>query len=137
MEWVNDLPAVLVLDQAMETAERVSAAIAPGAGPAPPVRWCDTIQDVLDVVARGPVRLLISEVTLDGEDISGGLRRLRDCHPEVGLMIFSSAREAASLVDLLDDGCPFVSKAVSREQLARSLKAAVYRPQPWWGAPLG
>lgn len=118
---------IMVLDSDPRTSALVRSAM----DNAVPVWAADNLDTALDILAARPVRVLVSEVEVDGEDISAILKAVKREVPNLVTLVATSFQDTNVLVDLINQGqiFRFLPKPLRRGMLALSLRSASAQAQ--------
>lgn len=116
----------LVIDDDNNVHNAVSEAVQSGIGQQS-VYWATTLEDAFELLVKHPIAVVLSEIRLQGEDISGAIKVLKQKHPEIMTIVITSYEDTGLLIDLINQGqvYRYLPKPVPRTLLGRSLLAAV------------
>ncbi|MEM7016053.1 MAG: response regulator [Pseudomonadota bacterium] len=90
-----------------------------------------SFEETLEIIAREPVSILLTEVHLNHTSIEDHLDTLREQYPTLVIMIMTEFHDVELLIELINEGriFRFLSKPVRRSVLEISVKAAFKRHQ--------
>lgn len=125
---------IMVLDADPRTSALVRSAM----DNAVPVWAAENLDAALDILAARPVRVLVSEVEVDGEDISAILKAVKREVPDLVTLVATSFQDTNVLIELINQGqiFRFLPKPLRRGMLALSLRSAGAQAQRLRDMPL-
>lgn len=91
--------------------------------------WAQTLEQALDVLGSKEVSILVSELKLNGQDISGVIKSLKRQNPGLLAIIVTSFSDVSSLIELINQGqvYRYLPKPVSDGMLRRTIDVTVDR----------
>lgn len=91
--------------------------------------WARTLEEALDVLGSREVSILVSELKLNGQDISGVIKSLKRQNPGLLAIIVTSFSDVSSLIELINQGqvYRYLPKPVSDGMLRRTIDVTVDR----------
>ena len=115
----------------LDTEARTFASVTAAAGSTFNVHWARNLQDALSVLSSHEISILVSELKLDGEDISSAIKILKEYNPGLMAIIVTSFSDVTSLIDLINQGqvYRYLPKPVSDGLLQRTITTTVNRYQ--------
>jgi response regulator RpfG family c-di-GMP phosphodiesterase len=118
---------VLVLDDAGETLNTVQTVVEDRFSAACRIHGADSLDVAGEILARGGVSVVVSEMRVGGEDISEVITTLKQIQPEVPVVVVTSVRDSSAIVRLINEGQIFryLPKPLSRNLFETSLKSAL------------
>lgn len=120
---------ILIIDEDPATATTVKEVINREIGPRHTVEWGSSLDAAFEILAREPIAVVVSDVRIGGEDISGALKTLKQHHPDILTIVLTSFKDTSTLVDLINQGqvYRFLPKPVSKGLLVKSIQASINR----------
>ena len=91
---------ILILDDDPEVPRLIQEMV----GPHQPVLWARTLEDAFTRLEDGNVAVLISELEVGGERISGALKTLKRHHPMVVTLVLTPFQDLSTLIGLINEG---------------------------------
>lgn len=91
--------------------------------------WARTLEEALEVLGSKEVSILVSELKLNGQDISGVIKSLKRQNPGLLAIIVTSFSDVSSLIELINQGqvYRYLPKPVSDGMLRRTIDVTVDR----------
>lgn len=91
--------------------------------------WARTLEQALEVLGSREVSILVSELKLNGQDISGVIKSLKRQNPGLLAIIVTSFSDVSSLIELINQGqvYRYLPKPVSDGMLRRTIDVTVDR----------
>ncbi|MCH9829830.1 MAG: response regulator [Gammaproteobacteria bacterium] len=124
---------VLVIDTDPSTEQSVREIV----GAARPVYGAASLDEGFECLARHDVAVLISELFVNGEALTGALQMLKAQHPEVVTLVLTSFRDVSTLVGLINGAqvYRFLPKPLRKGPLSMSLQSALNHRQTLHAQP--
>ena len=91
---------ILVIDEDPEVVRTVQELV----GPQQPLHWARTLDEAFGWLEREPVGVVISELEVGGERLTGVLKALKAQHPEVVTLVLTPFQDIGILVGLINEG---------------------------------
>lgn len=90
------------------------------------LHWGRNIEEAFALLATHDIRVVLSEVFIDGESIVAAIKTLKQEYPEIVTLILTSFKDTRLVENLINQGqiYRFLPKPISRGLLARSITAA-------------
>ncbi|UXI67249.1 response regulator [Tahibacter amnicola] len=116
---------VLVIDDSEEMYHLVVSVL----GDSRTVHWSNTLDSVLDVMQDGRIGVVLSDVRLNGTDISGALKVLKRHEPTLLTVVLTSFQDSGQLIELINEAQVFrvLRKPVDPVLLQPAIAAAMTR----------
>lgn len=91
--------------------------------------WARTLEEALEILGSKEVSILVSELKLNGQDISGVIKSLKQQTPGLLAIIVTSFSDVSSLIELINQGqvYRYLPKPVSDGMLRRTIDVTVDR----------
>lgn len=85
------------------------------------------LENALEILTTKPIAVVLSELSIQGRDISYLLKTLKENHPNIVSLVVTSFKDKDSLVDLINQAqiFRFLPKPLLKHLLERSLNMAV------------
>lgn len=124
---------ILVLDDDAEVPRVVQELV----GPSQPVLWARSLDEAFDLLEREPVGVVVSELEVGGERLTGVLKALKAQHPEVVSIVLTPFQDIGTLVGLINEGQVFrlLPKPIRKGPLAMNLASALKHHRALKAAP--
>jgi serine/threonine-protein kinase len=89
--------------------------------------WARSLDEAFDLLATHEIKIVLSDVFIDGTSIAGAIKTLKQEYPEIVALILTSFKDTRLVEHLINQGqiFRFLPKPVGRGLLARSITAAV------------
>ena len=117
---------VLVLDRDFQTRDTVEAALK-RLGEQYVLHWGRSVDEAFGLMAEYDISLVLSEIYLGDEAVTGALKSLKQQYPEIVTLVLTSFKDTQRLIELINQGqiYRFLPKPLSVGLLAKSLSAAI------------
>jgi DNA-binding NtrC family response regulator len=118
-------PEVLLIDTDPE-----SRSALPGALPAGTVvHHADSLTQAIEILGRRPVGVVVTEISVGGDDMTHLLRSLKQRYPDVVGIVVTSLRDTPRLIRLINQTQVFryLPKPLRQGMLSRALESALAR----------
>jgi serine/threonine-protein kinase len=114
---------VLVIDEDEQTFHAVRESL----GDEHEVRWGTTLQQAFDLLGAHETAIVVSEVLLGQEDLTGPLKLLKQKQPDVITLVLTSFQDTSTMIGLINQGqvYRFLPKPVRKGLLGMSLRSAI------------
>lgn len=124
---------VLVIDTDPSTEQSVREIL----GVSRPVYGAASLDEGFESLAQHDVAVLISELFVNGEALTGALQMLKAQHPEVVTLVLTSFRDVSTLVGLINGAqvFRFLPKPLRKGPLSMSLQSALNHRQTLQARP--
>lgn len=124
---------ILVLDDDAEVPRVVQELV----GPSQPVLWARSLDEAFALLEREPVGVVVSELEVAGERLTGVLKALKAQHPEVVSIVLTPFQDIGTLVGLINEGQVFrlLPKPIRKGPLAMNLASALKHHRALKAAP--
>lgn len=124
---------ILVIDDDAEVPRVVQEMV----GPSQPVLWARTLDEAFAQLERAKVGVIISELEVAGESVTGMLKALKAQHPEVVSIVLTPFTDINMLVGLINEGQVFrlLPKPLRKGPLAMNLASALKHHRALKAAP--
>lgn len=124
---------ILVLDDDAEVPRVVQELV----GPSQPVLWARSLDEAFVLLEREPVGVVVSELEVGGERLTGVLKALKAQHPEVVSIVLTPFQDIGTLVGLINEGQVFrlLPKPIRKGPLAMNLASALKHHRALKAAP--
>ncbi|MDT0497539.1 response regulator [Algiphilus sp. W345] len=124
---------VLVIDTDPATEQSVREIV----GASRPVYGATSLDEGFECLARHDVAVLISELFVNGDALTGALQMLKAQHPEVVTLVLTSFRDVSTLVGLINGAqvYRFLPKPLRKGPLSMSLQSALNHRQTLHAQP--
>ena len=124
---------ILVLDDDAEVPRVVQELV----GPSQPVLWARSLDEAFALLEREPVGVVVSELEVGGERLTGVLKALKAQHPEVVSIVLTPFQDIGTLVGLINEGQVFrlLPKPIRKGPLAMNLASALKHHRALKAAP--
>ncbi len=99
--------------------------------------WARTLDEALHMLDAEKISLLISDVQLNGEDITTSIKVLKEYNHNIITIILTAFQDTKALINLINQGqiYRFLPKPIHESLLAKSLAAAVNHYQTLQATP--
>lgn len=89
--------------------------------------WAKTLDEALQLLDNQKIALLVSDIQLNGEDITASIKVLKEHNPNILTLILTAFQDTKILIGLINQGkiYRFLPKPIHESLLAKSLTAAV------------
>ncbi|ALG68668.1 response regulator [Beggiatoa leptomitoformis] len=120
---VGQAPHVMVIDNDEGTYKEIQSII----GITNPTHWATSLDEAFNILNNKPIGVVISEIELNGEDITASIKTLKQCNPNILTVVLTSFQDTKSLISLINHGqvYRFLPKPIHKNLLARSLDATL------------
>lgn len=124
---------ILVIDEDAEVPRVVQEMV----GPNQPLHWARTLDEAFGWLEREPVGVVISELEVGGERLTGALKALKAQHPEVVTIVLTPFQDIGTLVGLINEGQVYrlLPKPIRKGPLAMNLASALRHHRALKAAP--
>lgn len=124
---------ILVIDDDVEVARTVQEMV----GPNQPLHWARSLDEAFGWLEREPVGVIISELDVGGERLTGALKALKAQHPEVVTIVLTPFQDIGILVGLINEGQVYrlLPKPIRKGPLAMNLASALRHHRALKAAP--
>jgi DNA-binding NtrC family response regulator len=121
----KDSPGILVMDGEEDTYKTVAHI----ANNQYPVHWASGLEDAFAILSEKDIALVVSEIMLNGEDVSGPIKTLKQYNPNILTITLTSFQDTSALIELINQGqvYRFLPKPIHEGLLAKSIQAALQR----------
>ncbi len=125
---------VLVIDQDEQTYHAVREALDHNCD----VRWGATLDQAFELLGEHETAIVVSEVCLGNEDLTGAIKLLKQRHPDVITLVLTSFQDTGTMIGLINQGqvYRFLPKPVRKGLLSVSLRSAIQHYQSLKARPL-
>lgn len=125
----NESIEILLLDQSPDIAVAVRALLDENFFDAYHLDWATSLADAMAILERGKVSIIISEINVDGEDVTPFLKTLKRFHAQIVTIVLTSFRDTSLLMDLINQGQihRFLPKPVRKTLTVRSIRSGIER----------
>ncbi len=123
-ETENDKgPHLLLIDDEPETYQTVRSSLQEQYT----LHWGKSLEEAFEILMRHTVAIVIADVRLGEEDISGALKELKRYNPDILTIVLSSFQDTKALIDLINHGqiYRFLPKPTHKGLLEKSISAAL------------
>ncbi|EIJ41000.1 response regulator with CheY-like receiver, AAA-type ATPase, and DNA-binding domains [Beggiatoa alba B18LD] len=92
-----------------------------------PTHWATSLDEAFNILNNKPIGVVISEIELNGEDITASIKTLKQCNPNILTVVLTSFQDTKALIGLINHGqvYRFLPKPIHKSLLARSLEATL------------
>lgn len=124
---------ILVIDDDAEVARTVQEMV----GPNQPLHWARSLDEAFGWLEREPVGVIVSELEVGGERLTGALKALKAQHPEVVTIVLTPFQDIGTLVGLINEGQVYrlLPKPIRKGPLAMNLASALRHHRALKAAP--
>jgi DNA-binding NtrC family response regulator len=117
--------SILVLDNDPAThniVKKISANCAP-------VYCSSDIENAFQILSEKEIAIMVSEIVIDGKDVSGPIKTLKQYNPNILTIILTSFQDTKTLIELINQGqvYRFLPKPAHEGLLGKSIQAALQR----------
>lgn len=114
---------ILVIDDDAEVVRTIREMV----GDSQSVHWARSTDEALVVIQRHPVGVVVSELILNGENITTLLKVLKAEHPEIVSIVLTPFQDTSVLIGLINQGqvYRFLPKPVRRGPLGMNIASAL------------
>ena len=107
------------------------------AGPNQPLHWARTLDEAFGWLEREPIGVIVSELEVGGERLTGALKALKSQHPEVVTIVLTPFQDIGILVGLINEGQVYrlLPKPIRKGPLAMNLASALKHHRALKAAP--
>lgn len=114
---------ILVIDDDAEIVRAVQEIV----GPAQPVLWAQSLDQALEMLEQNHVGVLVSELVVRRESVTGLLKTLKAEYPEVVSIVLTPFQDTSVLIGLINQGqvYRFLPKPLRRGPLGMNLASAL------------
>ncbi len=119
----NKQPGLLVVDDNEVIYQQVKTSFA-GSNP---IYWAKTVEDAFAILSSENIAVVITDISINNEDISRPLKTLKQINPHILTMVLTSFQDTNALIHLINQ-CQiyrYLPKPVMQEMLERSVKASL------------
>ncbi len=122
---VGDATEILVIDQEPDAFNAVRTLIDASV----PLHRATSLAEAVEVLGAHPVGIIITEVVVNGDDMTHLLRTLKQQHPDILSIVVTGMRDTGRLIKLINQAQVFryLPKPVHTEVLAQGLASAAAR----------
>ncbi len=102
-----------------------------------PVHWSTNLEEGFELLANHDIGVVVSDIRLANEDITGALKALKQNNPEIVTVVTTPHRDTGVLIELINEGqvYRFLPKPAGRTLLGRNLASAFAYHQTLRAAP--
>jgi serine/threonine-protein kinase len=121
----DEIRSVLLLDNDDDAYDMVTEAL-DGLPGSYELHWGRNVDEAFELMASKDIKVILSEVFLKDESITGAIKTLKHEHPEIVALVVTSYRDTMLVQDLINQGqiYRFLPKPLKRGLLARNIDAA-------------
>jgi serine/threonine-protein kinase len=114
---------LLVIDEDKMTFDIVKELV----GDKYPVHWGANLDEAFAILSNENVAVVISEVKISNEDITGPLKTLKQYYPGILTLVLTSFQDTKLLIDLINQGqiYRFMPKPILKKLLESSIESAI------------
>jgi len=125
---------VLVMDNDEATAKAVMDILQDRAE----VIWAADLQHATEILARQDVAVVVSDLTLDGKNVSYLIKTIKQYNPKTQSMVVTSFNDTSRLIELINQAqiARYLPKPLRMNMLARNLEYLIERFHAVCSAPL-
>ena len=125
--------AILVIDDDAEVVRIVQELV----GADLPVHWARSLDEALSLIQAHPVGVIVSELTVRHEPITGLLKVLKKQHPEIVTVVLTPFQDVSVFVGLINQGQVYrlLPKPMRRGPLGMNLMSALRHHRSLRAAP--
>ncbi len=126
-------PGLLVVDDDKTVYESVKDLF----GTRHPVHWANNVEDAFSLLSNEHIAIIITEVSINNEDISTPLKTLKEINPSILTLVLTSFQDTQALIGLINQ-CQiyrYLPKPVMQEMLERSIQASLSQYQRMQALP--
>jgi DNA-binding NtrC family response regulator len=126
--------AILVLDDDAEVYKTVQDIV----GSSQPVVWARTLDDALAAFEREAIGIVVSELAVAGQSVTGLLKTLKAEHPEVVTIVLTPFADVSVFIGLINQGQVYrlLPKPLRRGAFSMSLASALRHHRLLRAAPV-
>ena len=123
----NQVGGILLIDDDHAIFELISSAINDEFEERFQIFRSKSLNRAFEILSTEQIAVVVTEIELDGEDISAAIATIKQFHPNILTIVLTSHRDNTTLVDLINQSqiYRFLPKPASRVLLAKSLSAAI------------
>ena len=116
---------VLVMDDDESTAHAVREILQHQAE----VIWAKNVQDAMEILALQDVAVVVTDLILDGKNVSYVLKTVKHLNPKTQSIVVTSFNDTSSLIDLINQAqiARYLPKPLRKNLLERNLKYLIER----------
>jgi serine/threonine-protein kinase len=125
---------ILVIDDDPEVPRAVQEMV----GPHQPVLWARTLEAAFEYLEQEPVGVVISELDIAGERITGALKALKVQHPTVVTLVLTPFQDIGTLIGLVNEAQIFrlIPKPLRLGPLSMNISSALKHHRTLKAAPM-
>ncbi|MBS1158973.1 MAG: hypothetical protein H6R15_1392 [Proteobacteria bacterium] len=125
----NESLEILLLDQSPDIAVAIRTLLDENFPGAYHLDWATSQSEAMAILERGKVSIIISEINVDGEDVTPFLKTLKHFHAQIVTIVLTSFRDTSLLMELINQGQihRFLPKPVRKTLTARSIRSGIER----------
>ncbi|UXI70383.1 response regulator [Tahibacter amnicola] len=118
---------ILVIDDSEDVCQLVRRAL----GDTQRVHWSNNLEDAIDIMGQSHIGVVLSDLHVNGSDISGALKLLKRHDPTLITVVLTAFHHSGQLIDLINQAQVFrvLGKPVDSDSLAPIVSEAVSRSQ--------
>jgi len=126
---VNSRKIILVLDEDPDVASFVQELVSHEFGDIYSVEWATSFESAVDILSRGNVAVVVTELSLTGDDVEVFITSLKHHAPSIVTIVTSAHHDTNVLVTLINEGqiYRFLPKPLRHGMLAMALNGAFRR----------
>lgn len=101
------------------------------------VHWACNVDAAFELLSREQVGIVITEVHIGDEDVTGPLKTLKQLNPNILALVLTSFQDTKALIDLINQGqiYRFLPKPIMVKMLERSIQSSLRHYQLLQTAP--
>lgn len=126
-------PGLLVVDDDESTYQQVKVSFDGNY----PIYWAKNIEDAFAILSKENIAVVITDISINNEDISVPLKTLKQINPHILTMVLTSFQDTNALISLINQ-CQiyrYLPKPVMQEMLERSVNASLSHYSRMQAAP--
>lgn len=120
---------IMVVDQAPETATAIRGVLDEQFASGHRLEWATSVNEALSLLEKQDFSVVISEIRVNGEDVSDFLKALKRYHPQIATIVLTAHSDATQLMELINQGQihRFLPKPVRKTVMARGIQSGIDR----------
>ena len=123
----GEIKGILLIDDALETAKSLQGYIEESFPGAFRLEWASNLNQAMSILENKPLSVIISEVSVDNEDMTPFLKALKQLHPHIVTIILTSFKDTSLLVELINQGQVhrFLPKPMRKTMVLRGIQSGM------------
>ncbi len=118
---------ILLVDESEDVANGLRCMLDEGFPGAFSLQWASSLDDAMDKLDRVKPAMVISEVTVEREDMMPFLKLLKRYHPHIVTIVLTTFKDTSLLVDLINQGQVhrFLPKPMRKSMMMRGIQSGM------------